>query len=165
MGNKPAATIAITIILIALIFSQSANAQVKRSECGPGDPLLGQQTTDLIPWFADLERKLKDQPDYKQFKQDFLDNKNTLSFEVYFDVTDKGSIVNPTIRFASDSSLLDESFLTLLKRFLVIVKDVGPLSPPPNNLPVKRGVQVTFIKVLVGEKKFASLGRGLKSID
>lgn len=157
---------ALIMIMYAVVANHAAEAKVTyKSKCGSGDPKLGQQSFDLIPWFADLEKKLKDQPDYNQFTDDFLNNSKTLYFEVVFKVTDKGSIVDPAIRFSSDSSFFDDSFLDLLQRFLSLVKNSGPLSPPPNSLPVERGVEVSFLKVLIGEKKFCTLGRRLKSVN
>lgn len=118
-----------------------------KSSCGPGDPALGISYFQLLPWFSQLERNVKEQPDYNEIASKFLNDRCTRDVTCVFNVSKAGDIINPRIHFTSGDAALDE-------KCLAMIKNLGRLSAPPNGLPFERGVQVTLAKISIKEKKY-----------
>lgn len=129
---------------------------VPKNGCFGNDPELGMRLFELSPWFADLEKKLKEQTDYKELTSAFMKDRSTRDcVTCTFTVSRNGAVLNPKVHFGSDSAKIDQKFLALIKKLR--------LSPPTNDLPVQRGLQVTLGKVTAGGKIHVYLVREIST--
>lgn len=138
------------IFLSALIIFVSGTAAfsqngLHKSNCGLGDLRMAEEATQLSSWLYEMESRLKERPEYKELASSFMKDRSTRDcVTCTFTVSRSGAVLNPKIHFGSDSSKVDQKFLTLIKNLR--------LSPPTNDLPVQRGLQVTLGKVAAGGK-------------
>lgn len=129
-----------SVLIISIFQMLPARAEVVYSHGGgnPNDPELLLQT---FPWMHEVRRKIKEHRDYKRLTNKFISaSRENDMLTCVFEVDARGKIVNPTVYFDSGSAEASTNLVDFLKK-------LKRLAPPPNQLPVERGLQVCLLNV------------------
>lgn len=134
--------VALAIIANVISPAQSEDGQSRMlrathmSRCGPGDPELGLQMSQLINWKHQLETRLNKQVDLKNLKNEYAELPAPFAV-AHFQVQQDGTITNVRMKFQSQAPALDRKFLTL-------IANSGPQESPANTLPSTLGINASI---------------------